>query len=380
MVPEALLMPLHERLVITLILISFCSSLRAQEPPDACAALPKVSVPEEDRPTLDDVRATEITEPSPPDQSRSIPRRVRTFCDGESLYYSKDSKHFTKARACILGKLGLFRAGTSPTDAATAQSLATGGATQPADIDREGLVLVMVYANGDGVRRNLPLARQFLCEYGPGIESDTGSEQLIKFDALLRDGKHFDMCGDDIAFGRGVAFDCLGMEQGRREDEVRRLENAILASASAAARASFLQLRSDWRDFHSAYSSMDGAICDGGTGCGPITEQDDLQFTASWLAALKKIRAGTPPALDAKPADQEKLDKNLNEHYRASLDEFKDCISPTNCVAPTIRAADRAWLAYREAWVRFGAVRWPALPADQWRAWQTAEWSPMLTP
>jgi hypothetical protein len=373
-------MPLHERLIMTFILIFSCSNLRAQAMPDACAVLPNVSVPEEDRPTLDDVRATEITEPSPPDQSQSIPPRVRTFCDGESLYYSKDSRHFTKARACVLGKLGLFRAGTSPTDAATAQSVVTGGATQPADIDREGLVLVMVYASGEGVRRNLQLARRFLCEYGPGIESDTGSEQLIKFDALLRDGKHFDMCGDGIAFGRGVAFDCLGMEQGRREDEVRRLENVVLASASSAARASFLQLRSAWRDFHFAYSSMDSAICDGGTGCGPITEQDDLQFTASWLAALKKIRAGIPPALNAKPADQEKLDKNLNEHYRASRDEFKDCVAPTNCVVPTMRAADRAWLAYREAWVRFGAVRWPALPADQWRAWQTAEWSPMVTP
>lgn len=240
-------MTLHERLVITLILISFCSSLRAQEPPDACAALPKVSVPEEDRPTPNDVRDTEVTLPRAPDRRQSMPSQEITFCNGETLYYGKDSKRFTRARACVLGKLGLFRAGTSPADAAAAQSVATGFATPPVDIDREGLVLAMVYANGEGVRRNLPLARQFLCEYGPGIESDTGSEQLIKFDALLREGKHFDMCSDEISFGRGVAFDCLGMEQGRREDEVRRLENAILASASSAARASFLQFHFDRR-------------------------------------------------------------------------------------------------------------------------------------
>ena len=232
-------------------------------------------------------------------------------------------------------------------DVSAAQSAAAGGATEPADIDREGLVLTMVYANGEGVRRNLPLARQFLCDYGQGIGSDTASEQLKKFDSLMLAGKRLDMCGNEIAFGRGVAFDCLGMEQGRREDDVRHLENAILATAPAAVRASFLQLRKAWIDFHSAYGSMDGAICDGGTGCGPITEQDDLQFTASWFAALKAIRAGTPPAMNAKPTDLEKLDKDLNERYRASLNEFKDCMSPTNCVAPTIRATDHAWLAYR---------------------------------
>jgi len=44
-----------------------------------------------------------------------------------------------------------------------------------------------------------------------------------------------------------------------------------------------------------------------------------------------------------------------------------------------IRDADRAWLKYREAWVQFGASRWPQIPADQWRAWQTAEWTALLS-
>ncbi len=367
-------------LVVMLNLIFLCASLKAQVASDVCSALPRVSVPEEDRPTLNDVLATGVVLKGGPNRAPSeLPAYgARTSCDGESLYYSNDPKRFVKARACVLAKLGLFRAGAL--DVSAAQSAAAGGATEPADIDREGLVLAMVYANGEGVRRNLPLARLFLCEYGQGIGSDTASEHLKKFDSLVLAGQRLDMCGKEIDFGRGVAYDCLRMEQGRREDEVRQLENAILATTPSAVRTSFLQLRQAWRDFHSAYGSMDGALCDGGTGCGPITEHDDLQLTGSWFAALKAIRAGTPPAMDAKPADLEKLDKDLNEHYRASLDRFTDCKFPTHCVAPTIRAADHAWLAYREAWVRFGAIRWPALPADQWRAWQTAEWAPMLTP
>ncbi len=382
MASEDLMMSHYPRFIILLIFLCSGPSSWAQEPPDACAALPQVAVPETDRPTLDDVRAAGVVLPHAPDR---LPWSVaqpagETGCQGESLYYGKSPHRFVEARACVLAKLGLFRAGTPKTEASAAQSAAAGGATDPADIDREGLILAMVYANGEGVSKNLPLARRFLCDYGPGIGGDTGPEQLKKFDVLMLAGKRLDMCGNQIEFGRGVAYDCLGMEQGRRDEEIGRREHAILTAASSAEHHAFLQLREAWEEFHSAYGSMDDALCAGGTGCGPITEGDDLEFTASWLAALKAIEAGPAPALHANAADFGKLDRELNQRYHQSLEEFKDCEAGSECVAETIRAADRAWLVYREAWVRFGAVRWPSLSADQWRAWQTAEWSPMLTP
>jgi hypothetical protein len=38
-----------------------------------------------------------------------------------------------------------------------------------------------------------------------------------------------------------------------------------------------------------------------------------------------------------------------------------------------IQAARHAWLRYRDAWVEFGKVRYPAVPAHAWRAWFTRQ-------
>ena len=156
-------------------------------------------------------------------------------------------------------------------------------------------------------------------------------------------------------------------------------EAAILRTASPPVRAAFLELRKAWEELHSAYGAMDGAICDGGTGCGPILKDDDLQFTALWVAALKDIEAGTAPATHADAAKFSRLDRELNEKYRASSKFYTENTSAEESIAPAVRAADRRWLVYREAWVRFGALRWPDLPADQWRAWQTSEWVPLVS-
>jgi len=43
-----------------------------------------------------------------------------------------------------------------------------------------------------------------------------------------------------------------------------------------------------------------------------------------------------------------------------------------------IQAAQRAWLRYRDAWVEFGKVRYPAVPAHAWRAWFTRQRIDML--
>ena len=187
-------------------------------------------------------------------RDRRVKRAVLARASASATIPSASSKR----EAVSWPSLAFFGAGTPSAEAAATQSAAAGGATEPARIDREGLVLAMVYANGEGVCSNLALARQFLCEYGSGIENDTGSEQLKKFNALMLAGKRLNMCGEEIAFGRGVAFDCLDMEQDRREAEVHRRESAILAAVSPAVREASCKLRKAWRDFHSAHGSISG--------------------------------------------------------------------------------------------------------------------------
>lgn len=352
----------------------------AQQTQDACERLPKIAVPEQDRPTLAEAYSANV--PIPKAERFAVPPgepQPTTFCDPVGLYYSHSQGHFEKARYCVLTQLGLLRGAVDPAKVKMAQWAASGGATDPEMIDdSSGLVLAMVFANGEGVARNLPLARQFLCQYGGGIQGDGPAQLLANFDKIMKRGEHFDVCaGGGGEFGREVSFVCLGLEQDRRAEEIHRLETAIAAASVPQMRDSFLALVSAWEKFHKAYGAMDSAICDGGTGCGGITEDDDLKMTASWLAALKSLENNVPPASGADPSTFAQLDNRLNSAYRESLDESKGC-APPDCFAAQIRAADRAWLEYREAWVKYGALRWPALPANQWRAWQTAIWIPLL--
>jgi hypothetical protein len=353
----------------------------AQEAPNACDLLPKISVPEQDRPTLAQTYSADVTLPK---AARNSPLpgepQATSACYAVSLYYSHGPNHFQKARYCVLARLGLVRGTVEPAKIKLAQNAASGGATEPKNIDdMSGMVLAMLYGNGEGVAPNLPLARQFICEYSGGIAGEEPVQHLEDFNKIVIAGGHFDVCDDGgDGFGREASYVCLGLQQDKRAQDIGRLEVAVAAASTPKMKASFLALRSAWRAFHDAYGIMDGDICDGGTGCGPITEGDDLTMTASWVSALKDIQEGKAPALGINRPTFTQVERNLNTKYQERLNEFKDC-ETQNCFATQVRDADRAWLKYREAWVRFGALRWPAIPADQWRAWQAVEWTSLLS-
>jgi hypothetical protein len=362
------------------VLLSSAFETPAQQAHDACDLLPKVSVPEQDRPTFAEAASANVPLPASANRDRPPWDQATTACYSVSLYYSHSPEHFQKARYCVLATLGLLRDTVDLAKVKAAQRAASGGATDPEDIDEmDGMVLAMVYGNGEGVARNLPLARQFVCQYAGGIESDEPAQLLKGFDKIVSQGGHYDVCDNSGgSYGRRAAYVCLGLQQDKRAEEIRQLEVAITATSTPQLKVSFLALSSVWQTFHKAYGTMDVAFCDGGTGCGPITENDDLKVTASWLAALKDVQNGVAPASDTDPSTFSQLDRNLNANYHNALDEFKGCEGEP-CLTAQIRNADRAWLKYREAWVQFGALRWPSIPAEQWRAWQAAIWAPLLS-
>ena len=236
----------------------------AQQPADACDRLPQLSVPEQDKPTLPEALALAVPLPQPP-ASEPLPagREPSTACDAAGLYYSHAPAHFQKARFCVLASLGLLRGTVDQTRINLAQEALTGGpTTEPVDIvDIDGLVLAMVYANGEGVARNVPLARQFLCQYSGGIESDAPAKHLQDFNKLIRTGGHLDVCdGGGGSFGRQTNYICLGLKQGSRSEEIHGLELAVLASSTPPVKTSFLALRTVWRAFHDAYDALDAGL------------------------------------------------------------------------------------------------------------------------
>jgi len=333
---------------------------------EKCDSIPHVTIPEEDLPRADNTSTScDALSHYYGDHSR---------CNALSLYYSKLPRHIERARFFALSELGLFGNKGAPADPLAAQT-AVGGA--------DALTLAMIYANGEEVARNLPLARQFVCQDSDDIATPSTDDMLHAFDDEVNKDGRFDACHDGGAgFGRSFNYECLGLQGQNALEEIHQRERSILASGSPALKASFIGLRAAYNEFQNAYSDLRATGCQGGTGCGPISEGYDLAVEHTWLDALSAVQVGSPPCATVSVATFAQLDSELNRQYK---EELKGTYMDVNAgdqlksIAPFVVATDRAWLKYRDAWVNFGHLRWPAVPSDQWRAWQTKVWIDLLT-
>jgi len=328
----------------------------------ACDAFQKLVIPEQAKPTLDQAAAL-----GP--------------CDGFALYYESTARNrFEKARYCLLARLGEFRDGAGTLRATSIQASISGGATDPADLrPDEGMVLAMLFANGEGTRRDPTAAKSLVCHFG-------FSSQQANVDALpamlhsLDIGGRIDLCGKDEADqGREVWFTCSGLRVSQAAKRIDQKQESLLRSLSIAQRKAFEQLKRSWQVLAKAEFESFAFDCAGGTGCGVYVEQDDLAMQQLWLAKLDIVSSGTLPSNLPTLADCPRLDKQLNAVYQGrlsdntSLEENSPQVGVNATVTP-LRKAQRAWQAYREAWIALAHQLWPAIQADRWRGWLAAEW------
>jgi hypothetical protein len=354
--------------------------------PDACSALPSVSIPESDRPTIADVRAAgvRLDVAIPPHVFGVRPTFIRTGCDPFFLYYSDAPGHVKQARSCVLAKLGLFASGTDPAQAQQIYNLAIDSQGFPSKIpaldqvrldQTDAMVLAMIYGNGESVTKNLPLARQFICKVEQPPASPSVPEQLKLFNHLVATEGHFDFCKDPGGFGRGADYVCLGMELRKATHTRQQTEAAIAAASASELRVAFAALQQAWRALDEANARKDEAYCGSGNGCGGMLEAAELAFVRRWILDLDAVRNGSALAADTPASSLPIVDADLNRSYRELLTDA-DISGDKNGTAA--REAERAWIRYREAWVVYGTLRWPETTPDQWRAWQTVEWTKAL--
>lgn len=324
------------RLLAPLLLL-FPLALQAAGPIDVdarCAPWREIAVP-----------ATDAGTPSP-------------GCDTMTLYYGADGKGGDPeaARHCAYA------------DRAAGDGKVFGGSA----------VLMMLYANGEGVARDLRLARRFACEYG-GAPAEV-SARLAHLQRV-EDGaasKRFDVC-DNITSGYMSGF-CAARAASFayviREREWRTLQSGWTAD----------QLRA-WRNFRRAaddYFEYVGSAEVDQSGSARVAFAVDARQSLE-IALLDDVRAferGALPELTA--ADFPRADLELNAAYRHVRAELRDgAVSPEyglfgSINADGVRDTQRAWLRYRDAWVAFAVTRWPETAADAWRAWLTDSPTRML--
>lgn len=244
-------------------------------------------------------------------------------------------------------------------------------------------VLMMLYANGFGVTRDADLAIQYACASGGALAEMEERVMHLARRTTEQSGERFDQC-DDITSGfmGGV---CASIA----DDQAGRIRTAFLARArktmSAPQQAAFDALLTAANAFAASRGTVETDMS------GTLRAAMAISATAreqEWLrehvAAFEKGQVNLPDLVQFGAADAE-----LNRAYQhvmqaaATDPEHPQRLSWSTVEKPGVRATQRAWLAYRDAWVRFAALRYPAIdPAalksalTQWRSKQLVALAP----
>jgi uncharacterized protein YecT (DUF1311 family) len=324
---------LLKSLVYSAVLVLSCLSGAAQADEPAsqgeCRRLAKVEFPAPDRPS--------------PAQEKSL-----KGCDAEDFYYGIKTKiDYVKARHCALS-------------------------TQNSGQARNDGVLMMLYANGQGVARNYKIATKAACSAEAAEMETVGRLQHLANMESGKEGAHpkIDIC-DDITSGFMQGY-CARI-QSELADQTREQEFARLTSNwNAIERGAFQQLKKQADTFVAARSDLE--VDQSGTARGAQVLDEAWTQKEDFLKSLQDFEAGKLPAFSK--GDYAKLDRELNQLY-LQLKRTKDPEFGT-VKKEDIQRTQRAWLAYRDAWVRFAKAKYPSIPEYALNAYFTKKRTEML--
>lgn len=285
-----------------------------------CARYLPLSYPDADRPT--------------PEQGGQLAN-----CDAERLYYGiGQAADPVKARLCAL--------------------------TNSEDLAQEAGVLMMVYANGQGVERNYAMAKKAACLAGGAPLELAGRLAHLNDMALGTRGfaPHIDIC-DDITSGfmQGICADI----QSELAGQVRKQKlEALTAGWSRQAQKALVQFQRHADQFFADSSRLE--VDQSGTARGAQVIEAEFELQEDWLASLQAFEEGRLPAYSSR--EYAKLDHELNKRFQALQ---RRAPSSGTVTFEDIREAQRGWLTYREALVMFGRQKYPTVAAHAWRAFAT---------
>ena len=222
-------------------------------------------------------------------------------------------------------------------------------------------MLTVLYANGEGVSQDKPLALRFACE---SELSDSGLEDIRKLPTHAHlTAKKFRYCDEAMttfAMNFCAAYDSEIAKQ-KRQDVL----DALMRQWPQTDREAFAALQKSEDEYVMAHSR--GEVYQGGTIRNLRMNGVEEHQRDEFLAAIQKFEKGDLPS--GSKVGFQRADADLNATYKkalalASEQDFKDddgLIQPSG-----IRDAERAWLKYRDAWVEFAMVHYPNSDTDAW--------------
>lgn len=289
-------------------------------------------------------------EPPAADRPSAAQRSELADCDSEALYYGigmpADAE---RARLCAFAEIEEGRA-NAPFSGR--------------------VVLMTIYANGVGARRDLDVARHLACDIdGAPMEIDGRVTHLAQLKARNWTGSDFSFC-DDITSGLAAGY-CA--DHGARIAEAgREAELATLTArytvpqreayaALIAARDAFIDARAE------------GEIDLSGTMRVAFAVGAQDAVAAEFLETVRRLSEGRIPAASFGEADAA-----LNAAYAGRRRSFERDDDQGTVTWEQVRGAQRTWLSYRDAFLAFAGATYPAVPRDHLAAWLTRQRTQML--
>ena len=319
---------------------------------DACHAYGRVPLPAE--------AATPFSAADEPTQAAAAEGALS--CSAEAFYGAEGSPDFARARRCAWEER---RAGGRLSGALGGQ-----------------LILAALYANGQGTARNGPLAARMACEsLDAGFFSDSDTDTSgpdTPLVTLLHDiapgrpraAQRVDPCAYTEGSTRYISG-CDSLKIVLRQDRLRHDLSEFGQTLSPAQQRAWQILLDALREYWDMHDEKEvlkvGHYVTSGYDQGSLPDaEEDL------LNNLKHFGAGKlPPArADDYPAAEKRLAGVYTEALARAARQSSSGLNPT---PEGLRQTERAWLTYRESWVRFGGLRFPGVAADSWRTWLTAQ-------
>ncbi len=342
------------KLFLILLLIAAATCAAAQEQDYASSSAAKMCA------SVDNLPVPTIAPESPADAS------WLKGCAADDLYYGASPHQdvdYNAARRCALY-------GWAVKHGPAAEDLSGSGDVY----DFSTQTLVMIYANGDGVPRNLDLATDVACKEAFPLQNPESDHQIELIQVILKLAQmksatsppRFDYCNGGAQLSEWpekLVCASIKTRLSRKKRETRLTE--LVAPWTREQKDAFAKARAAFSQFEDFEERAENT-CDVPVEICTMDIEDRLE--TEFAVNIGGFEQGKLPALTHQKYGDAKF--ALNATYQQLLTATHNA---NGNLMLKIRDAERTWPAYRDAFVEFAKLRWPSVSGDSWLTFLTNE-------
>jgi hypothetical protein len=228
-------------------------------------------------------------------------------------------------------------------------------------------ILMMLYANAQGVPRNLDAALKLACAIGDAPGDAAG--RVYQLDRLRKSnwaGNNFSVC--DHSSGRELYEQCAILQE--RFDKIERDSkfDEIASKWSASQKKAFHAFLAEAGNFFHVHAAN-------GVNLESTFEiQEETFMLNGLLSSLEQFERGELPGFTAAQFAQAEAAENA-AYARTQTGSASRWGTVTR---ESISRSEAEWRRYRDAWIAFGKQKYPSVSVQSWKAWLALERTNML--